>query len=69
MDEAETLTDRMCACKDEACADKVREDRRDMKKKFRASMKSKKPSSSQIERADKLDDKWRSCSAKLESHS
>lgn len=69
MDEASTLTDRMCACKDAACAEKVREDRKAMKKKFRGAMEGKKPDEDQMKRAEKLDDKWRACADKIENAS
>ena len=69
MDEADGLTNKMCACKDTACADKVREERSAMKKKFRASFKDKKPSEDEMKRAEKLDERWRSCADKLEGSS
>ena len=69
MDEASSLTDRMCKCKDAACAEKVRDDRSAMKKKFKGALKDKKPDEDQMKRAEKLDERWRSCADKIEGAS
>jgi hypothetical protein len=67
--EAETLTNKMCACKDTACADKVREQRASMKERFRGALKDKKPDEDQMKRASAIDDKWRTCADKIENPS
>jgi ribosome recycling factor len=67
MSEAESLTDKMCACKNEACADKVRDQRREARKKFKDALKGKEPSEDQLKRAMKIDEKWRTCSDKIAS--
>ncbi len=69
MSEAESLTNKMCACKDTACADKVREERHTMKEKFRGALKDKKPNDEQMARAKKIDEKWRTCADKIENPS
>ena len=67
MDKASAITDKMCACKDVACADKVREERSALKKEFKASLGDKKPSDDQMKKMEKLDERWRTCADKLEA--
>ena len=69
LSEAESLTSKMCACKDTACADKVREQRSDMKKRFRSALEGKKPDEDQMKRAEAIDTKWRTCADKVENPS
>lgn len=66
MDKASALTDKMCACKDTACADKVREERSALKKELRASLGDKKPDEGQMKKMEKLDERWRTCADKAE---
>ncbi len=52
MDKASALTDKMCACKDTACADKVREERSALKKEFKATLGDKKPDEDQMKKIE-----------------
>ena len=66
IDKASTVTDHMCACKDQACADKVKDERDAMKKEF-SGLKDKKPSDDQMKKLSALDDKYRGCRDKVQA--
>jgi hypothetical protein len=68
MDEAEAVTNRMCACKDAACVDKMRDEKSALKKRFKDKLKDK-PSEDQMKRATSIDERWRSCADKIDKPS
>lgn len=56
------IIDEMCACKDEACADKVNESRKTLRKEFKEAFKDKKEEAKKIgEEMQDLDKKYREC--------
>ncbi|MEZ4401881.1 MAG: hypothetical protein R3B06_17765 [Kofleriaceae bacterium] len=57
---------KVCACKDKACADKVKEDMMAWMMKNADKFKNVKPTKAQDEEADKLDDEMEKCAAKFE---
>jgi hypothetical protein len=65
MDQADAITSRMCACKDAACVDKMRDERSALKKRFKDELKDK-PSEDQMKRAKTIDERWRSCADKID---
>jgi hypothetical protein len=64
--EAKKITDELCACKDEACADAVREKRSALKKKARETFAKKEDVPEDLmKKMNELDDKWRECRDKI----
>ena len=64
--EYEGFKDKMCACKDKACAEKVEADAMAYLMKAAEKFKDSKPSKEQDEKFDKIQDAMEECSKKLE---
>jgi len=61
----EGFKNKMCACKDAACADKVKEDWRTWRLGLKDKLKDKKPSEAQDKKGKALDDAMDACEDKV----